>query len=99
MSMMSANIARSRREWMALSAATGAAQSRSGEKIRIGFIGVGSRGTDLLKNLLARADGNVPAAFDKGPDDYRRLFARTDVQAILIATPQEEHARMSRSTR
>ena len=110
---------RTRREWLALAAVSAAAQS-SGENIRIGFIGVGSRGTGLLKNLLTRADadvpavcdidpksvkraqdlvkefkGHVPAGFDKGPDDYRRLLARTDLQAVLIATPQEDHARMS----
>ncbi len=109
-----------RRALLALSAATAAAQNRADEKIRIGFIGVGSRGTGLLKNLLTRADADVPAVcdidpksvkraqdlvkefkghfptgFDKGPDDYRRLLARTDVQAVLIATPQEEHAHMA----
>ena len=109
-----------RREWLALTAASTQAQSPRDGKIRIGFIGVGSRGTGLLKNLLTRADadvpavcdidsktlkraqdlvrefkGHTPAGFDKGPDDFRRLLARTDVQAVLIATPQEEHARMS----
>ena len=109
----------SRREWLALCAASAVAQTGN-EKIRIGFIGVGSRGTALLKNLLTRADtsvpaicdidpanlkraqdlvkefkGEVPAAFGNGPGDYRRLLARDDVQAVLIATPQEDHARMS----
>jgi predicted dehydrogenase len=88
--------------------------------VRIGFIGVGGRGTELLRNLLthpeiavpvicdideanlrraldlvAKARGARPEGFSKGPDDYRRMLARDDFQAVLIATPQEEHARMS----
>ena len=61
-----------RREWLALSAATAAAQSRGDEKIRIGFIGVGSRGTGLLKNLLTRADADVPAICDIDPKSVKR---------------------------
>ena len=33
--------------------------------------------------------------FSKGPFDYRRMLAREDCRAVLIATPQTLHARMS----
>ena len=89
--------------------------------LRIGFIGVGERGTALLRQLLSQhADVTVPAVCDidanrlnraldivgksrdgrpssycAGPDDYRRMLARDDLDAVLIATPQELHAGMS----
>jgi predicted dehydrogenase len=91
-----------------------------GENIRMAFIGVGDRGTALLKQALARPGvdvlaicdidarnlkrgqdlvkefkGHVPEGFAKGPDDYRRMLGRDDFRAVLIATPQEEHARMA----
>lgn len=89
-------------------------------KPRIAFIGVGDRGTGLLRLLLATADADMPAVCDingrnlnralglveqargrrpegysKDDFDYRRMLARTDFDAVLIATPQELHARMA----
>jgi predicted dehydrogenase len=88
--------------------------------IRLGFIGVGERGTTLLREVLRHEDVEIPAVCDideknlnraldiiekargkrpegylKGPDDYRRLLARDDLSAVLIATPQELHAAMA----
>jgi predicted dehydrogenase len=90
------------------------------KKVRIGFIGVGDRGTGLLKVTLNAAGVEVPAvcdidpaaskraqdlvqkalakrpeAYEKGPPDYRRLLERDDIDAVLIATPQELHAEMA----
>ena len=48
-----------------------------------------------VSDLVKEFKGNVPAGFNRGPDDYRRLLARDDMHAVLIATPQEDHARMA----
>ena len=88
--------------------------------VRMGFIGVGSRGTTLLGQVLSHPDVEVPAICDidtknlnhaldlvekargkrpegymKGPEDYRRLLARTDINSVLLGTPQELHATMA----
>ena len=90
------------------------------KKLRIGFIGVGDRGTGLLRVMLQYPDVEIPAicdikppnlkraqdavekahqnrpeGYDKDAHDYRRLLERDDVDAVLIATPQELHAEMS----
>jgi predicted dehydrogenase len=96
------------------------ARAEETKPIRIGFIGVGDRGTVLLREILTHDDVQVPAVCDineknlaraldivekaggkrpegysKGPIDYRRLIARDDLDAVLIATPQESHAAMA----
>ncbi len=92
----------------------------AGTGVRVGFIGVGSRGTGLLKVLLSRPDTEVPAICDIAPAhleraqqiveqvrgarpegysrdeyDYRRVLERDDLDAVLVATPAEWHARMA----
>jgi Oxidoreductase family, NAD-binding Rossmann fold len=87
---------------------------------RIGLIGVGNRGTSLLKTLLtlenvtvpavadiddghiARAAalikerfGTAPALYQDGPEDFRRLVARTDLDAVIIACPFDWHTPMA----
>jgi predicted dehydrogenase len=103
-----------------LLSACGAAGLAAGREIRIAFLGVGGRGTDLLHNILENTDidvpvlcdlneksltraadlvqkarGSRPETFSRGPLDYKRMLARDDFRAVLIATPQEDHARMS----
>jgi len=88
-------------------------------EIRCGFIGVGGRGTSLLRETLKlpqvsvvaicdinesnlnralgmvqEARGAKPDAYSAGPHDYRRLLARTDLHAVVIATPCNWHAPM-----
>jgi predicted dehydrogenase len=90
------------------------------DRVRLGFIGVGGRGTYLLGVALgldvvdvpaicdidaARLDralgqveksrGKRPASYAEGPTDYRRLLARDDLDAVVIATPMQAHAVMS----
>lgn len=110
-----------RRDWSTLALGALAARHLAADnKIRIGFLGVGSRGTGLLRNLLnfpdvdvpvicdideralnraldivQKARGYRPEGFSRGPEDYRRMYARSDFRAVLIATPQELHARMA----
>ena len=88
--------------------------------VRIGCIGVGGRGTGLLKILLtlkgvevpamcdinsasaaraqkvvAQAGRKEPEAYTKNETDYKRLLERTDLDAVVIATPWEWHTPMS----
>src|SRR5262245_34425908 len=93
----------------------------SEQRVRLGFIGVGDRGTGLLKVALQypqvevpavcdidpaalkrsqdivekSRDGKRPEGYSKDAHDYRRLLARGDIDAVVIATPQELHCEMS----
>jgi predicted dehydrogenase len=87
------------------------------KKLRLGFIGVGDRGTGLLKitlrfpdvevpavcdineanlkrglDLVEKAHGKRPEGYANGPHDYRRLLERSDLDAVVLGTPQELHA-------
>lgn len=50
------------------------------------------------KSAVARVvkDGRKePASFgEKGPDDYKRMLEREDIDMVIVATPWEDHARM-----
>lgn len=81
------------------------------EKVRIGFIGTGSRGQYHLNNLKTIPFADVVALCDnyspnlkaasalypnaKTYDDYRKLLEDKNVQAVMIATPLYEHERMT----
>ncbi len=86
-------------------AATG--RPGANDRIGVGFIGMGRQATALLQNLLtlpearfvAVADVNLNRAREAAAkhdavaiQDYRRLLERTDVDAIVTATP--EHWRL-----
>src|SRR6185437_12142536 len=125
---MSTQISRREAMWLAAGgvavAAIGSRVARGDEfvlkPVSMGFIGVGSRGTTLLQQVLTHEEVQVPAVCDideknlnhaldlvekargkrpegylKGPVDYRRLLERTDINSVLIATPQELHAAMA----
>jgi len=54
---------------------------------------------DLVPDKVARVQAWVveagqpaPAAYDAGPDDYRRLCERDDIDLVFTATPWEMHA-------
>jgi predicted dehydrogenase len=84
--------------------------------VRLGFVGVGNRGTGLVKILLDLPGVEIPAICDineehlrnalalveksgrkrpegylSGPEDYLRLIARDDLDAVMTATPWQLH--------
>ncbi len=56
-------------------------------------------GEGQVKNaqaIVAKARGKAPDGYgEKGPDDYRRMLERKDLDAVIIATPIGDHAAMS----
>jgi predicted dehydrogenase len=88
-----------------------AALAVTGEKVRLGVIGTGSRGMYHLNNLQRIATAEVVALCDdyaphlqqatalfpnaKTYGDYRKLLEANEIEAVLIATPLNEHERMT----
>jgi predicted dehydrogenase len=88
------------------------AAARSVKPVRLGFVGVGIRGTllmeavqgiagaeivsvaDCYKGHLDRAKELVSATLET-TGDYRQIVARPDIDAIVIATPDHWHLRMT----
>jgi len=86
-------------------------EAKPSGKVRIGLIGPGSRGQLHLANLQQISNAEVVALCDiyqpnleqglamfpaaKAYTDYRQLLADKDVDAVVIATPLNEHYRMS----
>ena len=78
------------------------------ERIRIGIIGPGSRGAEILRQAVACPNVECIGAADvytrrledvkriapnaKTYLDYRRMLEDKDIDAVLIATPQHLHA-------
>ena len=79
------------------------------DRVRVGMIGVGSRGQELLKQALELADVQLVAIADvykrrhdearqMAPgiqtfDDHRRLLDMKDLDGVIVASPLHIHAR------
>src|SRR5690349_4711207 len=96
----------------AVAAALLASSSRvlgANDRVRVGMIGVGARGRDLLKQLLAVPTAKLIAianmysrSRDAAPqltpgiqtlDDHRRLLEMKDLDGIIVASPLHLHVR------
>jgi predicted dehydrogenase len=78
------------------------------DRVRLGMIGVGGRGQDLLKQVLQLPDAQLVAVADiysrrrdeakqmvpgiQTLDDYRRLLAMKDIDGVIVATPVFLHS-------
>jgi predicted dehydrogenase len=78
------------------------------DRVRIGLIGAGDRGTEILRAALRCPNTEAVAAADvytrrldairrvapglKAYGDFRRLLDDKGIDAVLIATPQHQHA-------
>ncbi|HID24243.1 MAG TPA: gfo/Idh/MocA family oxidoreductase, partial [Planctomycetaceae bacterium] len=97
------------------------AGAAANDRIRLAVIGVGGRGTHLLRlslafpeievtalcdiepshlnrglELVQRAGHRRPAGYgERGPKDYRRMLERKEIDAVIIATPMQDHAVMA----
>jgi len=51
---------------------------------------------ERARQIVAKASGKTPDAYgEKGPQDYRRMLERKDLDAVIVATPMSDHAAMS----
>src|SRR5438046_7761201 len=81
----------------------------SNDRVRVGMIGVGGRGQELLKQVLQVPNAQLVAIADvysqrrdeakrMAPDiqtfdDHRRLLDMKDVDGVIVASPLHIHAR------
>jgi predicted dehydrogenase len=95
----------------AASAASALKAAAPSDQVRLGFIGIGIRGTQLMDafriapgaKFVAAADlynGCLTRATETDPGiatgkDYRALLDRKDIDAVVIATPDHWHHRMA----
>jgi predicted dehydrogenase len=82
-----------------------------GRPVNLGVIGTGNRGQTIMRNILKMENANVLAVCDIYPpnlryavrmargakqfDDYRKVLDMKDIEAVLVVTPQHEHAEIS----
>ena len=45
--------------------------------------------------LVEKATGRLPIPYTRGPEDYNRMLERNDLDAVVIMTPQTQHARQA----
>ncbi|MEA1997453.1 MAG: Gfo/Idh/MocA family oxidoreductase [Gemmatimonadota bacterium] len=96
--------------------AAGLLGSEEEKPVRVGFVGVGRRGTSILREtlglegvevtamcdideehlgraqrLVERSGKKKPEGYSRGPEDFRRMVERDDLDAVITATPWKLH--------
>lgn len=56
---------------------------------------IDQKNLDRAAAIVEKARGKRPEGYSRGPTDHRRLLERGDIDAVLIATPQELHTTMA----
>lgn len=93
----------------ALAACTPSRVLGANNRVRIGMIGVGGRGQELLSQVLQLPDAQLVAVADiyrrrhdearktapgiQTLDDHRQLLERKDIDGVIVATPLHIHAK------
>lgn len=88
---------------------TGSAEPKkaSGRKVKLGIIGLGPRGRDIINTLQLQPEAEIAAICDHYPGmlrrsaanvpgakqiaDYKALLEDKEIQAVIIATPSHKH--------
>ena len=47
------------------------------------------------QQIVQEASGNRPTPYTRGPEDYRRMLDSNEIDAVLVMTPQNQHAAQS----
>lgn len=87
--------------------AAAAAKKYAGDPIKVGVIGCGTHGREILKHLALLENADVIGLCDTYPamlrrskesapkaenyEDYHKLLAQKEVQAVVVATPTHQH--------
>ncbi len=56
---------------------------------------IDSANLERAEAAIAKSGRPKPERYGRGPDDYLRLMAREDLDAVIVATPWQWHARMA----
>jgi predicted dehydrogenase len=110
----------SRRNFLLSSVAAPLATRAAETPIRVGLLGSGARGVDMMRismrlpgvefvavcdvseqsatraqQIVETATGKRPTPYTRGPEDYKRMLDRPDLDVVLVMTPQNQHAAQS----
>ena len=60
----------------------------------VGVCDIDPRAITAAKEKVAKAKKNAPVYYSAGPDDWKKMYAKKGIEAVVIATPWELHKPM-----